>query len=263
MFVAILFAASAAAQDPVPQPPPQAPPAQTTQQTSTAPSPSAPKQVAVPIKTVRAIYPYEAERDQRQGQVIVKMIVDEQGNVVDVIAENGDPIFQKPALDAARKWKYQPYLKDGKPVRFSVRVPFNFAFTDRVDDKNLRKEIAEEASAAASGNSEVPQQPGAKIATPARIRVSQGVSEGLLLHKVTPVYPQQAKYKGVSGTVLLQAVITKEGFIGNLKVISGPKELQQSAVDAVSQWIYKPYRLMGNPVEVETTIQVNYTLSRF
>jgi protein TonB len=100
-----------------------------------------------------------------------------------------------------------------------------------------------------------------KVATPQKVRVSQGVSEGLLLHKVTPSYPALAKQARIQGSVVLQATIGKDGSILNLHVVSGHPMLTQSALDAVKQWKYKPYLLNGEAVEVETTVQVNFTLS--
>jgi protein TonB len=100
-----------------------------------------------------------------------------------------------------------------------------------------------------------------KVATPQKVRVSQGVSEGLLLHKVTPSYPPLAKQARIQGAVLLQATIGKDGSIQNLRVQSGHPMLTQAAIDAVRQWKYKPYMLNGEAVEVETTVQVNFTLS--
>jgi len=100
-----------------------------------------------------------------------------------------------------------------------------------------------------------------KVATPQRVRVSQGVSQGLLIHKVTPQYPPLARQARIQGTVVLQAVIGKDGSIQGLHVVSGHPMLTNSALEAVKEWRYKPYYLNGEPVEVETTINVNFTLS--
>jgi len=82
-----------------------------------------------------------------------------------------------------------------------------------------------------------------------------------LITKVNPVYPPDAKKARIQGKVVLEAVIGIDGHVENLKVVSGPKELQQSALDAVRQWVYKPYLANGNPVEVTTTVNVTYTLA--
>lgn len=91
-------------------------------------------------------------------------------------------------------------------------------------------------------------------------RVSGGVMDGLLVGKVIPVYPPLARATGVEGTVVLQATISKTGTIENLRVVSGPELLRNAAKDAVSRWRYRPYLLNGEPVEVETTINVNFTM---
>jgi periplasmic protein TonB len=96
---------------------------------------------------------------------------------------------------------------------------------------------------------------------PQRIRVSSGVTQGLVIHRVEPSYPPIAKTARVSGTVILQAVISKEGTIENLHVVSGHPLLTQAALDAVKQWRYRPYILNGDPVEVETTVEVHFTLA--
>ena len=94
------------------------------------------------------------------------------------------------------------------------------------------------------------------------LNVSPAEMAGNVLKKVAPKYPQEAKDERIQGTVLLNAVIGKDGSVENLTVASGPKELQQSALDAVSQWTYKPYLLNGDPIEVKTTISVVYSLSK-
>jgi protein TonB len=82
----------------------------------------------------------------------------------------------------------------------------------------------------------------------------------MLLQKTQPVYPPIAKAARVSGTVVLQATISKTGAIENLRVVSGPAMLQQAALDAVRSWRYRPYLLNNEPVEVETTVNVIFTL---
>ena len=100
-----------------------------------------------------------------------------------------------------------------------------------------------------------------KIATPQRVRVSSGVQSGLLIRKVPPAYPPLARQARIQGTVILQAQISKDGNIENLQLISGHPMLAPAAIEAVKQWKYKPYLLNGEPVEVETTVQVNFTLA--
>jgi protein TonB len=100
-----------------------------------------------------------------------------------------------------------------------------------------------------------------KVATPQRVRVSQGVSQGLLIKRVQPNYPPLARQARIQGQVVLQAEISKDGTIQNLQLVSGHPMLAPAAIEAVKQWRYKPYLLNGEPVAVETQVVVNFTLS--
>ena len=91
-----------------------------------------------------------------------------------------------------------------------------------------------------------------------KVRVSSGVAEGLLVSQVTPLYPLQARQAHIRGTVVLQAVIGKDGSVQSVRALRGDPMLIQSAVDAVKKWRYKPYYLNGEPVEAETQISVNF-----
>ncbi|MGE5056545.1 MAG: energy transducer TonB [Acidobacteriota bacterium] len=96
---------------------------------------------------------------------------------------------------------------------------------------------------------------------PQRVRISQGVTKGLLIRRVEPSYPTLARAARVQGEVVLSAIISVTGEIENLQLVSGHPMLVPSALAAVKQWRYKPYLLNGQPTEVETTITVIFTLS--
>jgi protein TonB len=96
--------------------------------------------------------------------------------------------------------------------------------------------------------------------TPQRIRRGGDVVAANLIRKIQPVYPAIAKSARIQGTVILHAVISKDGSVQDLQYMSGPPLLVQSALDAVRQWKYRPTLLNGEPVEVDTTIQVIFTL---
>jgi TonB family protein len=97
---------------------------------------------------------------------------------------------------------------------------------------------------------------------PERLRIGGSVQQTKLIRQPRPVYPREAKEAGIQGTVKLSAVIGKDGSIQFLEVLSGDPLLASSAVEAVKQWVYQPTLLNGNPVEVVTQIEVNYTLSQ-
>jgi protein TonB len=104
----------------------------------------------------------------------------------------------------------------------------------------------------------LPRLPKAEL--PRRVRISQGVSAGLLIREVQPVYPPLARDAHIQGRVILSAIIGKDGTIQNLHLVSGHPLLVPAAISAVRQWRYRPYLLNGEPVEVETEITVNFTL---
>jgi len=97
-------------------------------------------------------------------------------------------------------------------------------------------------------------------ATPERVRVASGVTSGLLIKKVHPFYPEDARAAHLDGTVVLRAEISTNGDVTDLELLDGPIELAGSAVFAVRQWKYKPYLLNGKPVAVLTQVQVKYEL---
>jgi periplasmic protein TonB len=92
------------------------------------------------------------------------------------------------------------------------------------------------------------------------LKISQGVTQGMLIQRVQPVYPAQARQMRLQGSVQLQAMISKQGNITSVKVLNGDPTLARSAVDAVKQWKYKPYYLNGEPVDIQTQVTVIFKL---
>ena len=136
------------------------------------------------------------------------------------------------------------------PVTPEVARPVNVAATDFGRDAN--------------GNDPFGSQPHSSVVrepVSGPLRVSGMVEEGLLIHRTIPAYPPMGLAARVEGTVVLQATIARDGTIANLHVISGPLMLQQAALSAVQQWRYRPYLLSGEPVEVETTVNVIFKLN--
>jgi periplasmic protein TonB len=130
-------------------------------------------------------------------------------------------------------------------------APFNFSSMDVGPD-------------ASTGIRAAFHGPGVSVAPATQkgpIHLSSGVVSGMLLQKTVPVYPLIAKAARVEGTVILQATISATGTIENLRVVSGHPMLQQAAMDTVRNWRYRPYLLNGQPVEVETTVNVIFTLN--
>jgi len=93
-----------------------------------------------------------------------------------------------------------------------------------------------------------------------KVNISADVANGLVIEKTMPLYPPIAKAARVSGTVVMQATISQLGTVTSLQVISGPAMLQQAALDAVKTWRYRPYLINNEPVDVETTVNVTFSL---
>lgn len=93
---------------------------------------------------------------------------------------------------------------------------------------------------------------------PQRLRVSSGVMAGLMIHKVDPVYPREAKKKHIKGDVLLKVLINKNGQVADVAVVKGDPMLTGAAMDAVKQWRFRPYLLNGEPIDVETVEVVSF-----
>jgi TonB family protein len=110
------------------------------------------------------------------------------------------------------------------------------------------------ASAAPGGGSSSSSKASRQLTVPAAVMSRN------LLTKAVPHYPPAAKEAKIQGTVVLSVIIGDDGNVKNIQVISGPNELQQSSIDAVRQWTYKPYLLNGDPVEVKTTVNIIYSL---
>jgi protein TonB len=98
--------------------------------------------------------------------------------------------------------------------------------------------------------------------TPKRVRVPARVAEANVVYDVAPKYPPEAGHARIEGTVVLLAVIGKDGTVEDVRVESGLPMLAQAAIEAVKQWRYRPYLLNGEPVEVNSQITINFTLSR-
>ncbi|MGA8493007.1 MAG: energy transducer TonB, partial [Terriglobales bacterium] len=104
--------------------------------------------------------------------------------------------------------------------------------------------------------SQIPPSRGSLQHSP--IYVPAEVIEGLLIHKIEPIYPEAARQTNIQGIVVLDAIIGRDGSVVDVRPISGPEELAPAAVDAVKWWRFQPYEANGQPVEVETKLAVEF-----
>jgi len=195
------------------------------------------------VKKVQPQYPGEAKAQKIQGQVVLKATIDKEGNVANLQLISGHPMLAPAAIEAVKQWKYRPYLLNGNPLEVETSVTVNFTLADAAPGEDVAADNPEGAQAASQ-----------------HARVSQAVMAALVANKVQPEYPADARSQRIQGVVLLKAIIDKEGNVANLQLISGHPALAPAAIEAVKQWKYRPYQLNGEPVEVETTVTVNFTL---
>ena len=192
-----------------------------------------------------------------------------------LVAEPASSDSQQPAfcsdesgeIRAASDGKATTCLSSGEPVQKALPdLPTAVLTTPPASEPAQNPAPAGAAAGmmlpASAGQNSVASASASKAA-PKRVRVSQGVTQNMKISDVAPSYPSEAKQAGVEGLVVFAAVIGKDGNIQNLRVLNSPSPLlSQAAIDAVKQWKYRPYLLNGTPVEVDTQITVNFTLSR-
>jgi protein TonB len=174
-----------------------------------------------------------------------------------------EPVPPEPPTPPVHATQAPTQMYDGHFFAPST-IPDHIAILVRPDPPLLTGPESLGPNPAIVGDDQFGRRPAVTVVRPEvkTLRVSTTVEEGLLIRRTIPVYPAIAKAAGVSGTVALAATISKTGTIENLRVTGGPAMLQRAALDAVSTWLYRPYLLDGKPVEVETTVNVIFTLGR-
>lgn len=200
----------------------------------------APEYKLEPMAVSNVIYPPQARDKKIEGEVVVSMRISDAGDVIIVQVLKGDPLLAHPVEEAAKRWKFKPVISGNKAIAVVAGASLRFVLSD--DNQGI--------------NGVVPTIGPAHRPQP--IRVSEGVSSSFLVHKVKPVYPPEVKQAHIKGTVLLRVLIDEEGRVADLRLVSGPKELAPAAVDAVQQWRYRPYLLMGKQAEVDTEVSVKF-----
>jgi len=215
---------------------------------------------------VDPVYPPLARQARIQGTVVLKVTISKTGEVEHVDLDSGHPMLAPAAIEAVKQWKYKPFLLNGNPLVVETTVEVNFTLADHPPAQGVAGDqpggIPDGQIGSVLGGI-APSTPdnGPRPAVPQRVRVSSGVMAGLLERKVNPTYPPDAKDQHIQGVVVLKVNIDKEGNVYKVELISGHPLLAPAAIEAVKQWKYRPYLLNQIPVEVETQVQVNFTLA--
>jgi TonB family protein len=205
------------------------------------------------VKKAAPIYPPLARQAEIQGTVVLRVQISKSGDVENIQLVSGHPMLAPSAIEAVKQWKYRPYLVNGEPVNVETDVTVNFTLADESPGRRVNADPIPRVFSSSPADA-------AQTAVPRRVRVSSGVAQGLLVSKVPPQYPHDAKGQGIQGSVVLSVTIDKEGNVANIQVVSGHPSLVPASIEAVKQWKYKPYLIDGDPVEVDTQVTVNFTL---
>ncbi|HUB29768.1 MAG TPA: energy transducer TonB [Terracidiphilus sp.] len=175
------------------------------------------------------------------------------------------PTPPPPTKEPQRKFHGTPEMQSGEIV-VPVRIPREPLIAHEPEESPVGPMIALDQNGVPGGSGadvfRSHRAPAVVHASQGPVRLSSTLVTGLLLYEPAPPYPAIAKAAGVEGTVVLQATISKTGTIEKLRVVSGPPMLQEAAIDTVREWRYRPYLLDGFPVELETTINVVFKMSR-
>jgi TonB family protein len=158
-----------------------------------------------------------------EGVVVVKGTVEKDGTLHNLHAMSGPPQLQQAAVDAAAQYVYEPVLRGNRLSEAQTQVAVDFLLT------------------------------GAAVVAPE-------VMAGRLVSSFTPEYPAEALRAGVSGYVTLHVLVGREGQVKTVTVVSGPELLRATALDAVNQWKWLPFKRNGVDVDVETDVKVHFSI---
>ena len=189
------------------------------------------------VHKVKPIYPPEPKQLGLQGEVLLEVNISAAGEVESIRVSKGHPLLVLPALDAVKQWKYKPYLVNGAAMPVMSTVSVNFSLTD-----------------SAVG-------PGDKKESPL-IRLNSDAMAANVIHRVEPIYPPEAKEKGVEGEVVFEVTINEQGEVSDVQVLSANAMLVSAAYEAVRQWRYTPVLLNGDPIMAKATVTIRFTLEK-
>jgi TonB family protein len=204
------------------------------------------------IRKTEPVYPEIARQAKVDGVVILEVATDIEGRVQNVKVLRSIPLLDQAAVDAVRQWVYEPMIIDGKPRPIVFTVTVRFALDkDKDIDKDVDKEKEEKIGGVMGGvigptSSEDPVRAEGDIKPPKFVRI------------VDPVYPPEAKEKGIEGVVILEVMTDIHGKVAKIRILRSIPELDQAAEDAVWLWEYAPLIIDGKPRPVIFTVTVRF-----
>jgi TonB family protein len=212
------------------------------------------------LKNVSPVYPPDALAAKVAGVVIIEAVIGEDGKVRAARVLRSVPMLDPAALEAVKQWEFTPTLLNGTAVPVVMTATVNF----------VPKEAAGVSGGVAGGVTgafDVPPPPpppppgeGKGLFDPAAVRTGGGIKPPARISHVNPVYPPDARDARVQGVVILDVLIGVDGRVEQAKVLRSIPLLDQAAIDAVTQWVFTPTTVNGEPKKVIMTVTVNFTL---
>jgi TonB family protein len=206
------------------------------------------------IKNVAPVYPPDALAARVAGVVIIEAVIGEDGKVRAARVLRSIPMLDPAALEAVKQWEFTPTLLNGTAVPVVMTATVNFMPKQGTGAGGV-------ASGFDTPPPPPPPPPGAKeLSEPGAVRVGGDIRPPTKVVNVSPVYPPEARDARIQGVVILDILVAEDGRVEKAKVLRSIPQLDQAAVDAVTQWAFTPTLLNGVPKKVIMTVTVNFTL---
>jgi TonB family protein len=210
-------------------------------------------------------YPLIARAAHVSGEVMIQGTISKTGTMEDLQVISGPQMLRATALEVVKQKTYPlPGVKPA-PNGWLAAILVNFILNAAQPDPKPSAATPQQRNPKPTvvRTSYAPPQPDPDNAPKGPARVSSDIMAAQFINgtRVNPVYPAEAKANHIEGAVVLHVIISPEGDVTNVQVVSGPEELRNGSVTAVSQWKYRPYLLNGQPKAVDTTITINYSLA--
>lgn len=191
---------------------------------------------------VHARYPLAVPDPNLGGTILVEVAISQAGDVERAKAIKGEKELYGCAVDAIKQWKFEPYKKKGNPRKVSTVVAMGFFPAEK-----LSADLGVVQPTSDRGDNRI-------------VQLSEPAAESLLVLRVQATYPPQAIQMRLQGQARLRVIIGKDGTVRDLKLVSAHPVLAGAAMDAVRQWRYEPYKISGEPAEVQTSVNLNFIL---
>jgi TonB family protein len=222
------------------------------------------------LKMVDPVYPDEAKKAGKEGIVVIEATTDVKGNVAGAkILKPVDPALDQAALDAVKQWVYEPMMIKGQPKGVVFTVTIRFALEGKKDKGGVEGGVAGGvmggvqggvAGGVLGGQEEIQKK--LDEFSKGAVKATGDIKPPKLLKEVSPVYPEDARQKGIEGVVILSAKTDESGRVVDTFVLRSVPGLNEAAETAVRQWVYEPMTIDGKAVPVVFTVTVRFQLSK-